>query len=131
VSLAGIGPPVVTVAATATVEVRTPAAAAGAGRPRTGWAKRAGGVGTDGSAGGAVPPPSLGSGAIRDGAPRRGDTAVGDTTGPGQGTGPEVGPTGGEWVPVGRGRIGGSATVSVGKGVKRSGSGLEEGGVVV
>jgi hypothetical protein len=50
------------------VEVRTPAAAAGAGRPAPAGTKRAGGVGTDGPAGGAVPPPPLGPGAIGDGA---------------------------------------------------------------
>jgi hypothetical protein len=72
--------------------------------------KRAGGVGTDGPAGGADPPPPLGPGVIGDGAPRRGDT-----TGPGQGTGPGVGPTGSERVPAERGRIGGSTTTSIGK----------------
>jgi hypothetical protein len=95
------------------------------------WAKRAGGVGTDGSIGGAVPPPPLVPGAIGDGAPRRGDTTVGDTTGPGQGTEPGIGPIGGEQGPAERGRIGGSTTASVGKRVKRSRSGSEEGGVVV
>jgi hypothetical protein len=127
VSLAGTGPSAVpleerslvgTAAVVATVEVRTPAAAAGAGRR----AKRAGGVGTDSPTGSAVPPLPLGPGAIGDGAPRRGDT-----TGPG----PVVGPTGGERVPAERGRIGGSTTTSVGRRVKRSRSRSEEGGVVV
>jgi hypothetical protein len=77
------------------------------------------------------PTTSLGPGAIGDGASRKGDTTVGDTTGSGQGTGPGVGPTGGERVPAERGRIGGSTTASVGKRVKRSRSGSEEGGVGV
>jgi hypothetical protein len=66
---------------------------------------------------------------------RRGDRRRGpqrgDTTGPGQGTGSGVGPSGGERVPAERGRIGGSTTALVGKRVKRSRSGLDEGGVVV
>jgi hypothetical protein len=81
--------------------------------------------------GGADPPPPLGPGASGDGDPRRGVTTAGNPTGPGQGTGPGGGPTSGERVPAERGRIGGSTTVSVGKRVKRSRSGSEEGGVVV
>jgi hypothetical protein len=168
VSLAGTGPPAVppeerSPVGTATVEaveVRTPAATAGAGRrapagrsvpeepavvvprPAT-WAPGAGAsrlapAGRSGAEGRYRRPrrwcspttPARPGGDRRRG-PRRGDTTVGDPTGPGQGTGPRVGPSGGERVPAERGRIGGSTTASVEKRVKRSRSGSEEGGVVV
>jgi hypothetical protein len=107
------------------VEVQTPVAAAGTGRRAP-----AGRSGPEGS----VP---MAPQAVQSHHPRsaRGRSETGPaerrTTGPGQGTGPVVGPTGGERVPAERGRIGGSTNASVGRRVKRSRSGSEEGGVVV
>jgi hypothetical protein len=119
VSLVGTGPPAAppekrspvgttTVGATA---VRTLAVAACAGR------RASAGQSVPEGPTAAVPRPATWS-------PRAGaDTTVGDTTGPGQGTGLGVVATGGERLPAARGSIGGSTTVSVGKGVKDQGRG--------
>jgi hypothetical protein len=109
----------------ATVEVRTPTVAAGAGRRAP-----AGRSGPEGS----VP---MDPQAVQSHHPRsaRGRSEMGlhreaTPPDPGKAPMPVVRPTGGERVPVERGRIGGSTTASVGRRVKRSRSGSEEGGVV-